>query len=152
MDRFYASAYDFEAVKESVAGHRLALSAGNSKADTALMRLALDSETELDVRLTAADGAELSATASFHGKTYDAVKQSDGSYIITVTNIPAAWLGDTVAITGTAEGEFTVSVSALSYVCSVLNSETMSTEAKNAVASLYYYYTNVVAYRADSNQ
>ena len=152
MSRFFASAYDLNTVKGIVSSYQMALTKGDSKVDTAYMRLTLDSETALSVRLTVTDDTELSATATFHGNTYQAVKQSDGSYIIKVTNIPAAWLGDTVTITGTAGGEFTVTVSALSYVYSVLNSETMSAEAKNAVASMYYYYTNTVAYKAESNQ
>ena len=115
------------------------------------MRLTLDSETALSVRLTVEDDTDLQATATFHENTYNAVKQSDGSYIITITNIPAACLGETVAINGIAGGSFTVNVSALSYVYSVLNSDTMSLEAKNAVASLYYYYTAADAYRKANN-
>ena len=151
MSTCFATTYDLNNIKDNVSNHQLSLAKGSSKVDTAYMRLTLDSETTLNVRLTVEDDTELSASASFHGNTYNAVKQSDGTYIIKITNIPAAWLGDKVTITGTAGGEFTVEVSALSYVYSVVNSDTMNQDAKNAVASLYYYYTTTEAYRTANN-
>ena len=151
MTRFFTQAYDLDTVKSKVNDQKLVLTKGDSKVENAYIRLTLDSETALSVRLTVPEGTELSATGTFHGTTYQAEKQSDGSYIIKVTGIPAAWLGDTLTITGNADGDFTVTVSALSYVYTVLNSDTMSAEAKNAVASLYYFYSNTVAYRTESD-
>jgi hypothetical protein len=52
-----------------------------------------------------------------------------------------------IAITGTAGKTFTVRVSALSYVRSVLNNFYATTAAKNCLASLYMYYADTMAYR-----
>jgi hypothetical protein len=152
MSTYYSiNEYDVDTVREKVNAYQLSLNKGSSKVNTAQMRLTLDSETALSVRLTVEDDTDLQATATFHENTYNAVKQSDGSYIITITNIPAACLGEKVTITGIADGAFMVEVSALSYAYSVLNSDTMSSDAKNAVASLYYYYTAADAYRKANN-
>ena len=53
----------------------------------------------------------------------------------------------TFTVSGTAGGEFTLSVSALSYVRSVLNSDKYKDDAKNKVTALYKYYESVKAYR-----
>ena len=54
-----------------------------------------------------------------------------------------------ITITGTANGAFSASLSALSYVRSVLNNSAFGSEAKNAMAALYEYYAVVMVYRAN---
>ena len=95
----------------------------------------------------------LTATATLNGKTFTAAKQKDGSYIIKITGIKASQLGDEITISGNAGGDFTVKVSALAYVNSILNSSTYSDNqaAKNAMASLYYYYLRAIGFQNDLN-
>ena len=53
----------------------------------------------------------------------------------------------TITVSGTAGGNFTINVSALSYVRSVLNSDKYKGDAQNAVMALYKYYEAVMGYR-----
>ena len=68
-------------------------------------------------------------------------------YLLRVSGISAHKLGDMMTITGTAGTAFEVSVCALSYVRSVLNSTSTSEAAKNGLSSLYAYYAATMAYR-----
>ena len=151
MDTFYAQSYNMDEVKTAVSGYTLNLNKGASEVGEALMRLSLDSETALSVRLTVEDDTPLTATAQLNGKTFTAEKQNDGSYIIKIVGIKASQLGSTITINGTAGGEFSVTVSALAYVNSILNSSTYSnnTDAKNAMASLYYYNLRTKEFKND---
>ena len=154
MDLHYAESYDYDIVRTAVDGNQLVFTKGSSKVSSVLMNLALNSKTTVRVKMMVDGDAELTATATFHGKTFDAVKQNDGSYIITITGVTAAWLGDDIIINGNAGGEFTITVSALSYVQKILNSSTYENDlaAKNAVSALYYYYRTTVDYRIAHNQ
>ena len=53
-----------------------------------------------------------------------------------------------INITRFADGEFSVSVSGLSYVRAVLKNDSFNATAKNAVCALYNYYAAAVAYLA----
>ena len=105
----------------------------------------------MDVFLAVEEGTDLTASGEFNGKTFNAVKQSDGRYLIHVTGISAHRLGDTITVTGTAGGDFTIEVSALSYVRSILGSDAFDTDAKYAMAALYKYYDAVMEYRKSGN-
>ena len=119
---------------------------GNSDVEKATYKLHLDSETTEDVFLTPKNGKTLTASATFNGKTYTAVKQSDGRYLVQIPNISAHQLGDMITITGTAGTAFSVQVSALSYTRSVLNSTSTNQAAKDGLSALYAYYSAVLAY------
>ena len=80
-------------------------------------------------------------------KAVTPVKQDDGRYLIRISGIAAHSLGDMYTITGTAGKTFTVQVSALSYVRSVLNAGGSTAAAKNGMSSLYAYYASTLAYR-----
>ena len=56
-------------------------------------------------------------------------------------------LGDTVTVTGEADGSFTVNVSTLSYVRSVLDNPNSREDAKNALCALYRFCEAVKNYR-----
>ena len=151
MQTYYTESYDIDAVRTAVDEYKLVLS-GSSSVKSAAMRLSLDSETAMSIRLTVEDGAELTATATLNGKTFSAETQTDGSYIIKITGIKAAQLGSELIVTGTAGGEdFSVTVAPLAYVRSILNSSAYSSNlnAQNTVAAFYYYYAAIMAYRAD---
>ncbi len=151
MDTWYAQSYNIDEVKTAVDGYTLTLNKGTSKVKTTAMRLSLDSETALSVRMTVEDGAELTATATLNEKTFAAEKQSDGSYVIKIVGIKASQLATPITITGNAGGEFTITVPALAYVRSILTSANYSQnlKAQNAVAALYHYYSKTDAFRKD---
>jgi hypothetical protein len=152
MDTCYTASYNTASVKTSVSGYQLTVNKGSSKlGDDALMRLTFDSETALSVRLTVTDDTPLTATAEWNGNTYYAEKQGDGAYIIKIPGIKASQLADVIAITGSAGGDFTAQVSALAYARSILNSDVMNANAKNAVSALYYYWRTADAYRAEAS-
>ncbi|MCR4951016.1 MAG: Ig-like domain-containing protein, partial [Solobacterium sp.] len=141
MDTVYAQKYDISDVISKVDEYSLLLNDPASVIGKVQMRLSLDSETAISVRLTPKNNAELTATASLNGKTFNAEKQNDGTYIIRITGIKASQLGDVIMISGN-EGQFTVTVSALAYVRSILNSESYkdNEKAQNAMAALYNFY------------
>ena len=147
MPRHYADSFDYDAILAALSGYTFDKAFGSSKITKATYKLHLDSTTVLDVFLTAEDGTQVKASGTFHGKTYEAVKQKDGRYLIRIPGISAHQLGDTVTITGTAGGSFTVTVSALSYIRSVLKNST-DKKAKDNMAAMYEYYAAVMAYRS----
>ncbi|MDO4193985.1 MAG: hypothetical protein Q4D24_11825, partial [Erysipelotrichaceae bacterium] len=147
MDKYYTESYDIDSIKDEVAGYRFIKSFGDSKVTNAGYKLHLDSETVLTVYIYPENGTEVTASCTFNGKTYYADKLSDERYAIQISNIAASLLGQTITINGDADGEFTITVSALSYARSVLNNDSYDAEAKNTLAALYKYYDAVVAYR-----
>ena len=144
--------FDPDELIAAVEDYKLDLNKGDSKVLSAQMKLSLDSETALSVRFRVDGDTELTASATFNGKTFNAVKQGE-YYIIKITGITSAQLADTITITGDADGEFTVKVSVLAYVHSTMevyaaHSFDADLDPVFAVASLYYYYLRTVEYRA----
>ena len=148
MKACYTDPYDYAAILAAVEDKAFVKTLDGSGVSKASYKLHLDSETTVDVFLTAESGVTLTASAEFGGKTYEAVKQNDGRYLVRIPGISAHQLGDMITITGNAGGAFTVKVSALSYTRSVLNSGTAGKAAKDGVSALYAYYAAVLAYRA----
>ena len=77
-----------------------------------------------------------------------AVKQSDGRYRIHISGISAHKLSNTYTVTVTAGETFEIRVSALSYVDTMLHSESAEGDMKNMVVSLYQYYDKAITYRS----
>ena len=148
MKACYTDPYDYAAILAAVEDKAFVKTLDGSGVTKASYKLHLDSETTVDVFLTAKSGVTLTASAEFGGKTYEAVKQNDGRYLVRIPGISAHQLGDMITITGNAGGAFTVKVSALSYTRSVLNSGAAGKAAKDGVSALYAYYAAVLAYRA----
>ena len=147
MEKYYTETYDYSTILSAVNSKAFVKTLGNSDVEKATYKLHLDSETTVDVFLTPKSGKTLTASATFNGETYTAVKQSDGRYLVQIPNISAHQLGDMITITGTAGTAFSVQVSALSYTRSVLNSTSTNKAAKDGLSALYAYYTAVLAYR-----
>ena len=147
MSLHYADSFDIASIKDEVQKYALKKDLGTSKVTKATYKLHLDSSTTVDVYLTVEKGTALTASATFNGNTYKAELQSDGRYLIRIPEITAHRLGDTITVRGTAGGSFTVTVSALSYVRSILSNDTPAAE-KNGIAAFYEYYRAVMAYRA----
>ena len=156
MSLFYASSYNYADILSRVQANAFVKAIDGSNVTKATYKLHLDSETTVDVFLTMKSGtAPKDVTLTIYEqlsgntirKTVAPVKQSDGRYLIRISGISAHKLGDTISISGEAGKMFTVEVSALSYVRSVLNNSTSTEMAKNALSALYAYYAATMAYR-----
>lgn len=146
ITKHYTESYDYEEIKPEVAGFTFAKGISDSAVKNASYRLSLDAETVVSVYMQVPAGTELTASATFAGKTYTSQKESSTVYVIRIPGIKASQLGNVITVSGTANGSFTIQVSALSYVRSVLNSNDYGEDAKNTVAALYKYYAAVKAY------
>ena len=103
--------------------------------------------TYINVKLTASEA--ITASAFVNGQRVNA-EDAGSYYLLRTGGLPISKLGKRFTITGsgsTNTNSFTVTLSGLSYIRSILNqgSETY-TGAKNAMASLYDYYTAAMDY------
>ena len=137
----YPTEFDYEAIKTAVSKYKFTKSFGTSAVTAASYKLSLDADTALSVMVKVPEGTAVDMSASFGGKTYQAEKQSDTVWVVKITGIKATHLGDTITVTGNAGGNFTITVSALSYVRSILEGgDKYSEDARKTVAALYQYY------------
>lgn len=148
------SSSDIEAVRAAVAEKTVSRSEGSSSVESLTYSLNLETETSIRIYFRVADdyAGEVDARSNNCGLTLE--KQPDGRYRIEISGISAHELGDTYHVTVAAGGSFVISVSALSYVNTVLNSQAAvfnNEAAHNAAAALYKYYAATVAYQADPN-
>ena len=112
--------------------------------------LGLDTATGIYVYLKPKAEYEGDITAVIgEGTENVAVKQSDGRYLVYIEGISAHNLGRVYTIQVTAGSSFEVNVCALSYVETMLASETSSDLLKTLVVSLYRYYDKTMQYRAN---
>ena len=145
---------DVEAARTGVSEKAIIRDTGDSMVDKVTYSLSLESETTLNVYLKMKDGYTGTVTASIGGNAVEAVQQTDGRYRIQIKNISADDLSDTYVIEISAGGNFTVSVSALSYVNTVLNSDSdtfNNATAHYAVTSIYRYYVATMNYAEHPN-
>ena len=99
--------------------------------------LNFDSNTFVNVELHTTDS--LFASATVDGKTL--YLSSSGK--VRTQGLPILKLGTPIEITGRGNANattFTVKLSGLSYIRAILNSDSTTAEAKNAVSALYDYY------------
>lgn len=155
MDRVktFADA-DVEAARNGVADMAIVRELGESQIEKVTYSLNLESETAIRIYLKVKDGYEGTVTATMGGNAIDCVKQSDGRYRIEISGISAHKLGDVYSVTVNAGGECTVAVSALSYVNTVLNSDSSvfdNDTAHYAVTALYNYYAATINYKNNPN-
>ena len=135
MDYAYDyAADDFLLAKQGVSDYAVSK---DSNAPSFNYALYLDSKTTLEVRFD----SKITDIACASGD----VKNN----IVTIADISAHELGNKYTITGKNSGQtFTVEISPLSYVKSVLNDESeVVTGIKNGVISLYDYYYRTMRYR-----
>ena len=144
----FTAEYDCDAIKAAVEDKAFAKDISGASIADVSYSLNLSSETSINVYIKPESGVPVTASAIFNGKDYEAELQPDGRYLVKITGIPATLLGETITVTGDADGAFSISVSALSYVRSVLNNDSFSENAKNAVSALYNYYIAAAAYKA----
>ena len=146
MTEHFKESYSEEelaAVGEAVADQAIVRDPGSSRIQKVTYNLVLDSETAIRVYLKPKRGYSGEVMATLDGGTENVAEaESDGRYLITIPNISAHQLGDMHTISVTAGGSFTIEVSALSYIQSILTSDTYKADqnARNAMAALYEYY------------
>ena len=104
----------------------------------------MDSSTTLEFLFTAPEGFDVSVD----GDAYELRQVSDTRWCITVPNISAHKLGDTVTVSGgTNQDVFSLSASPLAYIKIALNSSTVSDTGKTALCAFYRYYASAMSYR-----
>ncbi|WP_455530462.1 hypothetical protein [Ruminococcus sp.] len=151
MTKYYADSYDYSAIREAAAPYERKASIVEKDIDKITYSLSLAAETSLNVFVAPATSYTGSTAISVEGLSsdeYTVSKEADGRYKVVISKISAHKLGDiyNIKIT-TANGVSTYSVSALSYVYAVLNSDSYNAVSKNAVSSLYKYYEATINYK-----
>ena len=138
IDKRYGTygAADLKKAADGLKTHGIKAELGDSGVE-ASASASFDSLTAVNVFLAAPDGAKLSAEATYGGKTYDAVRQSDGRWLVRVEGIRPQFLDQPVTVTGSCGGErFSVEVSVLGLLN--LGYAKADNEAKAAFASAYF--------------
>lgn len=152
MSKHYTNSYEYNSIKASVDSSKFSVESNNSDMDAITYSLSLNSETSINVFLKPKADNAGNVTVTVNGSPATAVKQSDGRYKVTITNISAHKLGDKYKISVTTDkGTAECTVSVLSYVYAVLNSNSFDETAKNAVSSIYKYYDATMKYRNSNN-
>ena len=130
---------NYNYVETQISDHAIVRNFDQSVISEIKYSLVLDSKTTIRLYIKPADGYTGDITVS--GAATTATKQKDGRYLVEITGIGADKLGVqyTVNIT-TTNATAEVKVSAMSYVYGMLTYDNASTEAKDAVCSLYYYW------------
>jgi len=144
MPKSYTDFYDFDQIRYDLEGTDAAVyrDCGDSDIENISFSLYPDAETSIYVYLQPKEGYD--GTLLVNNGKYEALRQDDGRYLVIIPNIAAHQLGKTYELNiMTESGNAQISVSAMSYVYELLNSETYQDNetAKNAVAALYAYHT-----------
>ena len=135
-------------VKAALEGYRISRDLGGSGIGDLEVNLELDSETTLNIWLMpSADYTGAVAAYLDDSGENMAVKQSDGSYCVTISGISAHKLGDTYTVHVEAGKSFDIEASALSYADLVMKSDAVADDLKRAVIALYKYYVATMDYR-----
>ena len=138
---------DFETVRTAVAGHEIVKDIEGTGVSKVEYTLYLNAETTIEVLLTPESGKSISNVKVNGGD--NGAEIEGGVYRVQIAGISAHKLGNVYTITGNAgdDKDFTVKVSALSYVQGALNDTQSTVEMKCAVTSLYKYYDATMTYR-----
>ena len=152
MSKHYTSSYSYDAIRNVTSKYQRVFDLGKSDIEKISYSLSLNSGTSLNVFIKAKDNYKGSVKVTTKKgnviMSYNAVKQADGRYKVTIPDISAHQLGDMYTITAsTTNGTATCSLSALSYVYAVLSGNS-DKAAKNAVSSLYIYSDATLNYRS----
>ncbi len=150
MDHYYKQSFDLNAIGSAVAKYAVVRDnkTNGDLSGVPSFALMLDSETSIKAFFTPASGYTGSLKVTIDGKNAT-VKKDGNRFYVQTSGISAHKLGEVHTIVATTDhGTATITVSALSYVDTVLKATTVSAAAKNAVAAIYCYYEAVMAYRA----
>ena len=145
------TADDLNTIRGAAANYAVGKDLGTSRVAKVTYSLDLQSKTDLNVYFRLRSGYAGPVTATLDGAAVNAVHMPDGRWRVTVPSIAAHALGTMHSIVLTADGDCTVTVSALSYVYAALSSSSevfANDTARAAVASLYRYYEAASSYLA----
>ena len=136
MHTGYASSLASEAIVKNIDG---------SAVTKVTYNLNFDTTTYVNVKMVTS--GPITASAVVNRQTVSA-SDMGGYYQLRTPGLPIAKLGDRFTITGSdGTNSFTVTLSGLSYIRSILSQATETYDgAKNAMASLYDYYTAATNY------
>lgn len=145
MDKFYTKSaeYVIDTVKSESEKYEVVIA--NNTCDSIseiLYSVSVADQPTINVYFTPAEGYDGEITFKIGTKEVAGV-QEDGVWKVQITDIAAHLMGKTFTVKATtANGTATVKVSVLSYVYGILNSERYAgnENARNAAASIYYYY------------
>lgn len=151
MSKVYTESYDYDSIRASVKDYAHKASLVEKDITKITYSLVLNAETTINVFVAPAADYTGNVAISINDLSedeYTVAKQADGRYKIVISNISAHNLGKTFNVKVTTEnGVSTYDVSVLSYVNTVLNSESFDEAAKNAVSSIYKYFEATINYR-----
>ena len=143
MDYFFSDFYDQNEISGLVDEYNSQADLRNSGISDVTIRLSLDSSTTLEFLFTAPEGYDVYVDDD----AYKLTQVSDTRWCITVPNISAHKLGDTVTVSGgTNQDGFSLSASPLAYVKIALKSSAVSEAGKNALCAFYQYYASAMSY------
>ena len=135
MNTYYASSFDQEKIMTTIPNSAITHGSGIVKVS---YQLYFDSAITLNIFFTVEDGQTFTCEG--------AEDMGNGKWKVTRTGISATELDQAVTVSGTCGGNFSVSISPLTYVKAVLKSSSTSSNAKNAVSAFYMYYEAAKAY------
>lgn len=170
VERHYATQYDFDTIQRMTESHSLNYTGNkvieNSDIDRVTLSLSLESATALTVKLymkadttstpeIRVNGQTLSmenTLIEYNGwkwKMEDAGSGTTRCYAVTIEGISPHNLNKQFVLNGTAGGSFKITVSAFSFVNSILNATSLPNfaEAWMLAASMYQFHEAEVAYR-----
>ncbi len=145
------STESIDVVSGAVSEHKIVRDTGSSGIDNVKFSLSLGANTTINLYLYVSDSYTGEVSASLDGETENlAVKLSDKLYRVKLTDIAAHNLSKFFTVNVTAGETFTVNVSALCYVNTVLALDKDAGETddneRNGVVSLYRYYDATTNY------
>ena len=144
MDYFFSDFYDQNEIGGLVDEYDSQADLRSSGISDVTIRLSLDSSTTLEFLFTAPEGYDVYVDDD----AYKLTQVSDTRWCITVPNISAHKLGDTVTVSGgTNQDSYSFNASPLAYIRIALNSSTVSDTGKTALCAFYKYYEAAMAYR-----
>ena len=154
MDKYYteSGSYSAEAVKLAVSSRAIKTDNRTSgDIEEITHSLTLDSNTVINVFFKpSAEYSGLFRASVDGGEAVIYPKGSDGRYCVKIPGISAHQLSEdhTITVTTGTGCTATVTVSALSYVNSALNTYTDNAEAQNAAMAIYAYSRAADAYKS----
>ena len=147
MNTVFTNTYNENAIKQNLGGYTLSKYLGSSAVTKASVSLSLESETTLDIWLTAADGTEFSGVEVQRGvgAVYTRIEPESvgGRWRVRITGIRAQDLGDVITVDGNTGDSmrFSVTASPLAYINAALGSDGFATNhGHEAMCALYNYY------------
>ena len=129
MTTYVTASYNYDTVKSSTQSSAFSRTENSADVESVEYRLVFGSQITLTVRIKPVSGTALDIQAEGAEVT-----QSGNYYLVNYANIFATQLTDVRTIKA---GDCTITVSPMSYVYSVLNSETTQDDIKNLVCALY---------------